>query len=204
MKRIVKNIVLLFGAALSLSACEGDIVFYATEVTPVTSEGEVISYHEEKTPITSCDRISYTNFKRLDSHADLFYQDGFKNVFTTYEEAMEYKNVLIDKLETNIDMGKAEQDYDYLVTINYLNSLTPSMFEKKNLFISNSRREMSYNKDSCRLENIYLKDDILYIHLYRDYMYKGMSKYYQCYTFFINKTISFTSYKIETTDLFKY
>ena len=204
MKRIIKNIVLLFGAALSLSACGHEVAFYATEVKPVTSEGEVVSYYEEATPVNSSERISYTDFKRLDSHADLIYQDGFKNVFETYEEAMAYKNVLEKNLE--IDGEVNEEEYDYIVKINYIDSFTPGMFEKRKLFITNSWEEASYNKDSCSLEGIYLKDDVLYIHRNRHYLNKAMDNFWvkQCYTFFIDKNITFTSYKIETTNLFKY
>ena len=204
MKTIIKNVVLLFGAALSLSACGHEVAFYATEVKPVTSEGEVVSYYEEATPVNSSERISYTDFKRLDSHAELLYQDGFKNVFETYEEAMEYRSVLDSHLQTDDDIDR--QDYDYLVTIDYLDSLTPSMFEKRRLFITNSWQEASYNKDSCSLEGIYLKDDVLYIHRNRHYLNKAMDNFWvkQCYTFFISKNVTFSSYKIETTNLFKY
>lgn len=190
MKRIFKNIIVLLGTILTLSACSNKVVFY----------------HNEETPIKEKDEIFYSDFQRLDSHAELIYEDGFKNVYATYEEAMTYKAILEAHMEEVIDKDSGQTFVNYRETVSFFNSLTPEMFEKNNLFISQSWIEMSYNKDSCRLESIYLKDDVLYIHMYRDYLDKAISHsmYRQCYTFFINKTVSFKSYKIEITDLFKY
>ena len=186
MKRIFKNIIVLFGTMLSLSACSNKVVFNDNEETPI----------KEK------DKISYSDFQRLDSHAELIYEDGFKNVYATYEEAMTYKSVLETHMEEVTDKDSGQTFVNYRETVSFFNSLTPTMFEEKSLFISHSWIEMSYNKDSCRLDNIYLKDDVLYIHLFRDYLNKAISysMYRQCYTFFINKTVSFKSYKIEITD----
>ena len=190
MKRIFKNIVVLFGTMLSLSACSNKVVFN----------------HNEETPIKEKDKISYSDFQRLDSHAELIYEDGFKNVYATYDEAMAYKAILEAHMEEVTDKDSGQTFTNYRETVSFFNALTPEMFEKNNLFISQSWIEMSYNKDSCRLENIYLKDNVLYIHMYRDYLNKAISyfTYRQCYTFFFDKKISFTSYEIEITDLFKY
>ena len=190
MKRNVKNVLVVLGTALCLSACSNKVVFY----------------HNEQIPISKRDKISYSDFKRLDSHSELIYEDGFKNVYATYEEAMAYKAILEEHEEEVTDQEGGGTFVNYQETISFFNSLTSSMFENKKLFVSDSWIEMSYNQDSCRLEGIYLKDDVLYIHRYRDYMNKAISyaMYRQCYTFFIDKSISFTSYEIETTDLFKY
>jgi len=190
MKRNVKNVVALLGATFSLSGCANKAVFYYNQ--------EVAIYRRDK--------ISYNNFQRLDSHAELIYEEGFKNVYDTYEEAMAYKTVLEEHVEEVTDKEGGETYINYQESVSFFSSLTPEMFNEKKLFVSDSWIEMSYNQNSCRLEGIYLKDNTLYIHRYCDYKYKAMSHemYRQCYTFFIDKSISFASYKTETTDLFKY
>ena len=190
MKRIFKNIIVLLGTMLSLSACSNKVVFY----------------YNEETPISKRDRIAYSGFQRLDSHAKLIYEDGFKNVYATYEEAMSYKSVLEAHMEEVTDQNSGQTFVNYRETVSFFNSLTPEMFDNDVLFITDSWDEASYNQDSCRLEGVYLKNDILYIHVYCDYKDKSINAFWvnQCYTFFINKKISFSSYRIKTTDLFKY
>ena len=190
MKRNVINISALLGAALSLSACSDKVVFY----------------YNKDVPIFEKNRITCIGFQRLDSHAELIYQEGFKNVYTEYEEAMTYKTILEEHVETIKDKDSGLTFVNYQETVAFFDSLTPEAFEKNNLFITNSWNEASYNRDSCRLEGVYLKDDILYIHEYCDYKNKSISAFWvnQCYTFFICKKITFSLYAIETTDLFKY
>ena len=190
MKKLFKELVLLFGAALCVSGCSSKVMFV---------------YNDEVT-ITEGDRISYYNFYRLNSHTDLIDQDGFKHVYKTYEEAMTYKDLLKEKSIEVYDDYKSLIGYSYEATISFLESLNPDTFQNKNLFISGSWSEMSYNVNSCRLEGVYLKDDVLYIHEYCDYIKKSASHsiYNLCYTFFLSKKVDFTDVKWKTTNLFKY
>ena len=170
----MKKAIVLIATLFSLCACQS-----VQNVCACTSDETV---YISGMPLTSDDMFwEYTSFQRIDSHSHLLNEEGFKNVFSTYEEMDTYLQTLDEGNELAV----------------YLNSLTPSSFEEYSLYISSEIHQADYNRDSLSLDVMFKKNDTIYVHFYRNYLYKSMNFWvYQCYTFFIKKTVSFNNVEI--------
>ena len=185
----MKKIIVLLVALFSLCACQ------KVEPGCACTSHETIS--TDNTALTGDDIFwNYSNFQRIDANVHLIHADGFNNILKTYEEMEAYLHILESNSETIVsDNGQQYQTYEE--TINYLKTITPEVFENNYLYLSNERREFSYNKDCLSFDVMFKKGDTIYIHFYRDFYYKSVGAIvYQCYTCFIDKSVTFNDVKI--------
>lgn len=212
MNKIVNKITLLISSVLLLGACSSNVILSSNnQTTPNSSfsssnnqtSSMSFSNNNGQTITTKEKFTNYSNFQRIDSNTKLVYEEGFDHILESYEEAMAYKALLEEKSETIIDKDSGASINTYSDMINFLSSLSELNFETNVLYISKEDMEMNYNKDSCRLEGMYIKDKTIYVHLYRDYLYKSLGiVVHQSYAFFVNKEVTFNNVEFDIEDLF--
>ena len=196
MNKILSKTLLLIGGLFLIIGCNGN--HNVSNVSFSNSEGETITTNEDGFK-------GYSDFRRIDSHSSLIYEEGFDHVLESYDEVIEYKTLLEEKSEIVVDEDKETTYITYADMIAYLNTLTKEQFTNKKLYISPEHSEANYNKDSCHFEGMYKKDDAIYVHLYRDYMDKSMSFWvHQVYTFFLDKDETFSKVEFIIEDTFTY
>ena len=196
MNKLLSKTLLLIGGLFLLIGCNTNSS--GSDISFSNSQGEVITTNEDGFK-------GYSDFRRIDSHSPLIYEEGFDHVLESYDEVIEYKTLLEEKSETIYEKDSEKTYVTYVDMISFLNSLTPDQFKDKKLYISPEHNEADYNKDSCRLEGMYKKGDVIYVHLYRDYLYKSMSFWVrQVYTFFLYKDETFSKVEFIREDTFTY
>ena len=196
MNKILSKTLLLIGGLFLLIGC--NINSSVPNISFSNSQGEVITVKDDSFK-------GYSDFKRIDSNTKLVYEEDFDHVLESYDEVIAYKTLLEEKSETIVDEDQETTYTTYADMIAYLNTLTREQFTNKKLYISPEHSEANYNKDSCRFEGMYKKGDVIYVHLYRDYMYKSMSFWVrQVYTFFLDKDETFSKVEFIREDTFKY
>ena len=192
MNKILSKILVTCGGLFLLTGCNSNNVSFSND------EGEIITQNKDAFK-------GYSDFRRIDSNSKLIYEEGFDHVLESYEEVIEYKTLLEEKSETIYEEESEETYVTYVDMINYLDSLKSEQFKDKKLYISPEHSEAYYNRDSCRFEGMYKKGNIIYVHLYRDYLYKSMGFWvHQCYTFFLDKDETFSKVEFIREDTFKY
>ena len=193
MNKILLKTLVAFGGLFLLVSCGG-----SHNISFSNDEGEVITTNKDAFK-------GYSDFRRIDSDSKLIYEDGFDHVLESYEEVIEYKTLLEEKSETIYEEESEKTYVTYADMIDYLNTLKPEQFKDKKLYISPEHSEAYYNKDSCRFEGMYKKGGVIYVHLYRDYMYKSMGFWvHQSYTFFLDKDETFSKVEFVIEETFTY
>ena len=192
MNKILSKILVACGGLFLLISCNANNVSFSND------EGEIIAQNKDAFK-------GYSDFKRIDSDSKLLYEEGFDHVLESYEEVIEYKTLLEEKSETIYEEESEKTYVTYADMINYLDNLKPEQFIDKKLYISPEHSEAYYNRDSCRFEGMYKKSNVIYVHLYRDYLYKSMGFWvHQCYTFFLDKDETFSKVEFIIEDTFTY
>ena len=192
MNKILSKILVAIGGLFLLISCGSNNVSFSND------EGEIITQNKDSFK-------GYSDFRRIDSNSKLLYEEGFDHVLESYEEVVEYKTLLEEKSETIYEEESEKTYVTYADMISYLDSLKSEQFKDKKLYISPEHSEAYYNRDSCRFEGMYKKGNIIYVHLYRDYLYKSMGFWvHQCYTFFLDKDETFSKVEFIREDTFKY
>ena len=192
MNKILLKTLVACGGLFLLIGCNANNVSFSND------EGEIITQNKDAFK-------GYSDFRRIDSDSKLLYEEGFDHVLESYEEAIEYKTLLEEKSETIYEEESKKTYVTYADMINYLDNLKPEQFIDKKLYISPEHSEAYYNRDSCHFEGMYKKSNIIYVHLYRDYLYKSMSFWvHQCYTFFLDKDETFSKVEFIREDTFTY
>ena len=192
MNKILSKILVACGGLFLLIGCNANNVSFSND------EGEIITQNKDAFK-------GYSDFRRIDSDSKLLYEEGFDHVLESYEEAIEYKTLLEEKSETIYEEESEKTYVTYVDMINYLDNLKPEQFIDKKLYISPEHSEAYYNRDSCHFEGMYKKSNIIYVHLYRDYLYKSMGFWvHQCYTFFLDKDETFSKVEFIREDTFEY
>ena len=195
MKKILSKALLFIGGLFLLIGCHTNS---GSNISFSNDEGEAITTHKDGFK-------GYSDFRRIDSDSKLIYEDGFDHILESYEEVIEYKTILEEKSKTIYEEESEKTYVTYADMIAYLNTLKPEQFEDKKLYISPEHSEAYYNKDSCRFEGMYKKGGVIYVHLYRDYMYKSMGFWvHQCYTFFLDKEETFSKVEFIREETFEY
>ena len=192
MNKILLKTLVACGGLFLLIGCNANNVSFSND------EGEIITQNKDAFK-------GYSDFRRIDSNSKLIYEEGFDHVLESYEEVIEYKTLLEEKSETIYEEESEETYVTYADMINYLDSLKSEQFKDKKLYISPEHSEAYYNRDSCRFEGMYKKGGVIYVHLYRDYMYKSMGFWvHQCYTFFLDKDETFSKVEFIREETFEY
>ena len=192
MNKILLKTLVACGGLFLLIGCNANNVSFSND------EGEIITQNKDAFK-------GYSDFRRIDSNSKLIYEEGFDHVLESYEEVIEYKTLLEEKSETIYEEESEETYVTYVDMINYLDSLKSEQFKDKKLYISPEHSEAYYNRDSCRFEGMYKKGGVIYVHLYRDYMYKSMGFWvHQCYTFFLDKDETFSKVEFIREETFEY
>ena len=192
MNKILLKTLVACGGLFLLIGCNANNVSFSND------EGEIITQNKDAFK-------GYSDFRRIDSDSKLLYEEGFDHVLESYEEAIEYKTLLEEKSETIYEEESKKTYVTYADMINYLDNLKPEQFKDKKLYISPEHSEAYYNRDSCRFEGMYKKGGVIYVHLYRDYMYKSMGFWvHQCYTFFLDKDETFSKVEFIREETFEY
>ena len=192
MNKILSKILVTCGGLFLLIGCNANNVSFSND------EGEIITQNKDSFK-------GYSDFKRIDSDSKLLYEEGFDHVLESYEEVIEYKTLLEEKSEIIYEEATEETYVTYVDMINYLDNLKPEQFIDKKLYISPEHSEAYYNRDSCRFEGMYKKSNIIYVHLYRDYLYKSIGFWvHQCYTFFLDKDETFSKVEFIREETFNY
>ena len=192
MNKLVSKLIVTIGGLFFLTSCGSNHISFSN------NEGEIITQNKDSFK-------GYTDFRRIDSNTKLIYEEGFDHVLESYDEVIAYKTLLEEKSETVVDEDQETTYTTYADMIAYLNSLTKEQFTNKKLYISPEHSEAYYNKDSCRFEGMYKKSDVIYVHLYRDYMNKSMSFWvHQSYTFFLDKDETFSKVEFIREETFTY
>ena len=192
MNKILSKILVTCGGLFLLIGCNANNVSFSND------EGEIITQNKDAFK-------GYSDFRRIDSDSKLLYEEGFDHVLESYEEVIEYKTLLEEKSETIYEEESEKTYVTYADMINYLDNLKPEQFKDKKLYISPEHSEAYYNRDSCRFEGMYKKGNIIYVHLYRDYLYKSIGFWvHQCYTFFLDKDETFSKVEFIREETFNY
>ena len=196
MNKILSKTLLLIGGLFLLIGCNTNSS--GSNISFSNSQGEVITVKDHSFK-------GYSDFKRIDSNTKLVYEEDFDHVLESYDEVIAYKTLLEEKSETIHEEDTEKTYVTYSEMIDFLNTLNPKQFTDKKLYISPEFGEAYYNRDSCRFEGMYKKDGVIYVHLYRDYMYKSMGFWvHQSYTFFLDKDETFSKVEFVIEETFEY